>query len=340
MSLQEILDSLLTSSRTGPLITATRHFEAKPAVFAPFPSSLDPRLLEALRIRGVQQLYSHQAKAYDTVAKGENLVVVTPTASGKTLCYNLPVLQALVQQPDSRVLYLFPTKALAQDQLAELMELAKTLPDMRMFTYDGGTPQDARRSVRARANLVLTNPDMLHSGILPHHTKWVNLFQNLKYVVIDELHAYRGVFGSPLANVLRRLKRICRHYGASPQFIMASATIANPGDLARRLTGEPVAELNESGAPTGEKLFFCFNPPLIHAELGIRAPYLGEAATLAIRLLKEKIATIVFAQSRLSTEVLLSAMKRGVEDRTGDAGIVRGYRGGYLPLRRREVAQG
>src|SRR5882672_4866343 len=328
MSLQEILDSLLTSARTGPLITATRHFEAKPAILAPFPSSLDPRLLEALRTRGVEQLYSHQAKAFETVAKGENLVVVTPTASGKTLCYNLPVLQALVQQPDSRVLYLFPTKALAQDQLAELMELAKTLPDMRMFTYDGDTPQDARRSVRARANLVLTNPDMLHSGILPHHTKWVNLFQNLRYVVIDELHAYRGVFGSHLANVLRRLKRICRHYGSSPQFIMASATIANPRELA------------ESGAPTGEKLFLCYNPPVVNAELGIRAPYLGEAAALAIQLLKEKIATIVFAQSRLSTEVLLSTIKRGVEDRTGDAGIVRGYRGGYLPLRRREVEQG
>ena len=340
MSLQEILDSLLTSSRTGPLITATRHFEAKPPVLAPFPSSLDPRLLDALRSRGVQQLYSHQAKAYDTVAKGENLVVVTPTASGKTLCYNLPVLQALVQQPESRVLYLFPTKALAQDQLAELMELAKTLPDMRMYTYDGDTPQDARRSVRARANLVLTNPDMLHSGILPHHTKWVNLFQNLRYVVIDELHAYRGVFGSHLANVLRRLKRICRHYGSSPQFIMASATIANPRELAERLTGEAVSEVSESGAPTGEKLFLCYNPPVVNPELGIRAPYLGEAAALAIRLLKEKIATIVFAQSRLSTEVLLSAIKRGVEDRTGDAGIVRGYRGGYLPLRRREVEQG
>src|SRR5712691_10380237 len=340
MPLQDVLDELLTSSRTGPLITAVRHFEARPAVYAAFPSSLDPRLVEALRGRGIQHLYSHQAKAFDTVAKGEHLVVVTPTASGKTLCYNLPVLQALVQQPESRVLYLFPTKALAQDQLAELTELAKALPDMRMYTYDGDTPQDARRSVRARANLVLTNPDMLHSGILPHHTKWVNLFQNLRYVVIDELHAYRGVFGSHLAKVLRRLKRICRHYGASPQFIMASATIANPRELAERLTGEAVSEVSESGAPTGEKLFLCYNPPVVNAELGIRAPYLGEAATLAIRLLKEKIATIVFAQSRLSTEVLLSTIKRGVEDKTGDAGMVRGYRGGYLPLRRREVEQG
>src|ERR1700693_5919443 len=340
MSLQEILDSLLTSSRTGPLITATRHFAAKPPVLAPFPSSLDPRLLEALRSRGVQQLYSHQAKAYDTVCKGENLVVVTPTASGKTLCYNLPVLQALVQQPDSRVLYLFPTKALAQDQLAELMELAKTLPDMRMYTYDGDTPQDARRSVRARANLVLTNPDMLHSGILPHHTKWVNLFQNLRYVVIDELHAYRGVFGSHLANVLRRLKRICRHYGSSPQFIMASATIANPRELAERLTGEAVSEVSESGAPTGDKLFACYNPPVVNPELGIRAPYLGEAGKIALRFLRERVPTIVFAQSRLSTEVLLGTIKNGIADKTGDSGIVRGYRGGYLPTRRRAVEQG
>ncbi len=340
MPLPELLDELLTSLETGPRITATRHFDAKPAVFAPFPSSLDPRIVESLRSRGVQQLYSHQARAFETAAKGENLVVVTPTASGKTLCYNLPVLQALVQQPECRVLYLFPTKALAQDQLAELIELAKTLPDMRMFTYDGDTPQDARRSVRARANLVLTNPDMLHSGILPHHTKWVNLFQNLRYVVIDELHAYRGVFGSHLANVLRRLKRICAHYGSTPQFIMASATIANPKELAERLTGEPVSEVSENGAPAAEKTFIVYNPPVVNPELGIRAPYLGEAAKLATRFLKKKVATIVFAQSRLATEVLLASIKKGVEDKTGDSGIVRGYRGGYLPLRRREVEQG
>ncbi|MBI2528549.1 MAG: DEAD/DEAH box helicase [Candidatus Rokubacteria bacterium] len=340
MSLRDLLDELLTSLETGPLIAATRHFDARPAAFAPFPSSLDPRLVVALRGRGVTQLYSHQARAFESVAKGEHLVVVTPTASGKTLCYNLPVLQSLVQQPEARVLYLFPTKALAQDQLAELTELARTLPGMRMFTYDGDTPQDARRAVRARANLVLTNPDMLHSGILPHHTKWVNLFQNLRYIVIDELHAYRGVFGSHLANVLRRLKRICRHYGSAPQFIMASATIANPRELAERLTGEPVSEIGESGAPTGDKLFVCYNPPVANPELGIRAPYLGEAAKLAARFLKGKIATIVFCQSRLSTEVVLATVKKLVEDRTGDSGIVRGYRGGYLPHRRREVEQG
>ena len=338
--LGRILDDLLTSPSTGPCIAATRHFPPRPPVLVPFPSSLDPRIADALRGRGINRLYAHQARAWELVEKGQNVVVVTPTASGKTLCYNLPALQALLLQPDARALYLFPTKALAQDQLAELEELAKQLPEMRMFTYDGDTPQDARRAVRARANLVLTNPDMLHSGILPHHTKWASLFQNLRYVVIDELHAYRGVFGSHLANVLRRLSRVCRHYGSAPQFIMASATIANPGELARRLTGAPVEEIAESGAPTGAKTFVCYNPPVVNPELGIRAPYLGEASKLAVRFLREKIATIVFAQSRLATEVLLSSIKGAVADKTGDSGIVRGYRGGYLPTRRRAVEKG
>src|SRR5712692_6983990 len=322
--LGRILDDLLTSPSTGPCITATRHFPARPPILVPFPASLDPRIGDALRARGIGELYSQQARAWDLIAKGQNVVVVTPTASGKTLCYNLPALQALVHQPDARILYLFPTKALAQDQLAELEELARQLSEMRMFTYDGDTPQDARRAVRARANLVLTNPDMLHSGILPHHTKWLNLFQNLRYVVIDELHAYRGVFGSHLANVMRRLKRICAHYGSSPQFIMASATIANPRELAERLIGEGVEEIAESGAPTGEKVFLCYNPPVVNPELGIRAPYLGEATTIVERFLKQKIATIAFAQSRLATEVLLSTIKAAVADKIGDAGIVRG----------------
>src|SRR5438477_48393 len=249
--LGEILDDILVSRSTGSCITATRHFPARVAVLEQFPESLDSRIGDALRARGITELYSHQARTWALVEKGQHVVVVTPTASGKTLCYNLPVLQALLHQPDGRVLYLFPTKALAQDQLAELEQLAKQLPELRMFTYDGDTPQDARRAVRARANLVLTNPDMLHSGILPHHTTWAALFQNLRYVVIDELHAYRGVFGSHLANVLRRLRRICAHYGSTPQFIMASATIGNPGELAARLTGENVEELAESGAPSG-----------------------------------------------------------------------------------------
>ena len=340
MLVGEILDDLLTSRSTGPCIAATRHFPARPPVPAAFPATLDPRVQSALRARGIEHLYSHQARCWELVDKGHSLVVVTPTASGKTLCYNLPVLQALLERADARVLYLFPTKALAQDQLAELEALAKNLPELRMFTYDGDTPQDARRAVRARANLVLTNPDMLHSGILPHHTKWAVLFQNLRYVVIDELHAYRGVFGSHLANLIRRLRRLCRHYGAAPQFIMASATIGNPRELAERIVGESVEDVTESGAPTGDKLFVCYNPPVVNPELGIRAPYLGEAAKIATRFLRERIPTIVFAQSRLSTEVLLGAIKGGIADKTGDSGIVRGYRGGYLPNRRRAVEQG
>jgi len=335
--LGEILDDLLTSPTTGPCVTAVRHLPARPAVLAPFPPTLDPRLAEALRRRGIAELYAHQARAWELVTAGRHVVVVTPTASGKTLCYNLPVLQALLTEPDARALYLFPTKALAQDQLAELEALARALPELRMFTYDGDTPQDARRAVRARANVVLTNPDMLHAGILPHHTKWAVLFQNLRYVVIDELHAYRGVFGSHVANVVRRLRRLCAHYGTAPQFILASATIANPRELAERIVGAPVAEVAENGAPAGEKVFVCYNPPVVNAELGIRAPALAEAARLAARFLNAGVPTIVFARSRLATEVLLGTIKRDVADRTGDAGVVRGYRGGYLPTRRRAV---
>ena len=224
VDLAELIDRLVSES--GGAVTALRRFPARPARTVPIPDTLDPHLADALRARGIEALYTHQAEALALLGKGGHCVVVTPTASGKTLCYNLPVLQALLTESATRALYLFPTKALAQDQLAELEELARALPALRIHTYDGDTPQDARRAVRARANVVLTNPDMLHAGILPHHTKWIGLFQNLRYVIIDELHTYRGVFGSHLANVLRRLQRICRHYGAAPQFICTSATIA------------------------------------------------------------------------------------------------------------------
>ena len=265
---------------------------------------------------------------------------MTPTASGKTLCYNLPVLQALLTEPAARALYLFPTKALAQDQLAELEELARALPELRIHTYDGDTPQDARRAVRARANVVLTNPDMLHSGILPHHTKWIGLFQNLRYVIIDELHIYRGVFGSHLANVLRRLQRICRHYGAAPQFICTSATIANPQELAERLAGQPMGLVAENGAPAGEKVVVFYNPPVVNAELGIRRPYLKEASRLATPFLRARVPTIVFTGSRLAEEVVLTDLKAAVERAPAFTDVIRGYRGGYLPNRRREVERG
>ena len=245
VDLADLLDRLVSDSAGA--VTAVRRFPARPARTVPIPDTIDPHLADALRARGIEALYTHQARALELLAKGGHCVVVTPTASGKTLCYNLPVLQALMTEPATRALYLFPTKALAQDQLAELEQLAHALPALRIHTYDGDTPQDARRAVRARANVVLTNPDMLHSGILPHHTKWIGLFQNLRYVIIDELHTYRGVFGSHLANVLRRLQRICQHYGAAPQFVCTSATIANPQELAERLIGSPVGLVVDNG---------------------------------------------------------------------------------------------
>ncbi|MBI2468269.1 MAG: DEAD/DEAH box helicase [Candidatus Rokubacteria bacterium] len=336
--LAELIDRL--AAEAGEAVTAFRRFPARPATAVPIPDSVDPRIAEALRRRGIEALYSHQGRALELLDKGGHCVVVTPTASGKTLCYNLPVLQALVRDPAARALYLFPTKALAQDQLAELEELARALPELRIHTYDGDTPQDARRAVRARANLVLTNPDMLHSGVLPHHTKWLGLFQNLRYVIIDELHSYRGVFGSHLANVLRRLARVCRHYGSAPQFICASATIANPQELAERLIGQPVGLVTENGAPRGEKVLLFYNPPVVNTELGIRRPHLKEASRLATPFLRAGISTIVFAGSRLAQEVLLTALKAAVERAPALTDVIRGYRGGYLPGRRREVERG
>ena len=221
--------------------------------------------------RGIERLYTHQAQALAEAAAGRNVCVVTPTASGKTLCYNLPVLNAILQNPDARALYLFPTKALSADQVAELYELITALDvDIKTYTYDGDTPAAARRAVRQAGHVVVTNPDMLHSGILPHHTKWVKLFENLRYVVIDEIHAYRGVFGSNLANVIRRLKRVCAFYGSHPQFICCSATIQNPAELARLLTGETFSLIDQSGAASGEKHLIFYNPPVVNKQLGIR----------------------------------------------------------------------
>src|SRR5262249_55588739 len=270
---------------------------------------------------------------------GRNVVVITPTASGKTLCYNAPVLNAVLDDPSSRALYLFPTKALAQDQLAELHAMCEVLSvdgdQIGVFTYDGDTPQDARRAIRTRAHLVLSNPDMLHSGILPHHPRWAKLFENLRYIVIDELHAYRGVFGSHFCNVLRRLRRICGHYGSNPVFICSSATIPNPPELAERLTGEPFEIVSESGAPRGEKFFVFVNPPVVNRQLGIRRSYLSETRRIAAEFLKRRLQIIVFAQSRLTTEILTTYLKEDLDTEPGSAERVRGYRGGYLPNRRR-----
>ena len=328
-------------------VTAVRRLPAVAAQYAAFPDQLDARLTTALASRGIAQLYTHQAETIEHALAGRNAVVITPTASGKTLCYNAPVLNAILQDPSSRALYLFPTKALAQDQLAELQTMCETIAgagehaeQIGVFTYDGDTPQDARRTIRARAHIVLSNPDMVHSGILPHHPRWAKLFENLRYVIIDELHAYRGVFGSHLCNVLRRLRRICRHYGSNPVFLCSSATIANPKELAERLTEQPFELVDRNGAPRGEKVFVFVNPPVVNQQLGIRRSYLTETRRVTSEFLKRNLQLIVFAQSRLSTEILTTYLKDDFENAPGAPERIRGYRGGYLPLRRREIEKG
>lgn len=334
MKLAQILDQL----RSSPNVTHWEVLPAREARWADFPPSLDPRLRQVLQKRGIERLYSHQAQAVSAVLEGENVVVVTPTASGKTLCYNLPVLDAILKDPTSRAIYLFPTKALAQDQLAELHALVEALEvDVKTYTYDGDTPGSARQAIRSAGHIVLTNPDMLHSGILPHHTKWLRLFESLKYVVIDEVHGYRGVFGSHLANVLRRLKRIARFYGSDPVFILASATIANPEEHAGRLLEEPVRAITENGSPRGEKHLVFWNPPVVNRQLGIRRGVLLEARRLARELLANHVQSIVFTRTRINVEVLLTYLRQDVPRL---ARRIRGYRGGYLPKERRAIEQG
>ena len=265
-------------------------------------------------------------------------MVVTPTASGKTLCYNLPVIQALLENEETRALYLFPTKALAQDQVAELMAWSDELGGrIKTYTYDGDTPGDARKAIRSAGSIVVTNPDMLHAGILPHHTKWIRLFENLRYVVIDELHTYRGVFGSHVANVLRRLHRICEFYGSKPQFICTSATIANPAEHGQALIGRPVTVIDDNGSPRGPREIIFYNPPVVNQPLGIRRSALLEAKTIAHELIAAKVPTIIFTRSRLNTEVLVTYLRESFH-RLGDtAAKIRGYRSGYLPSQRRQI---
>ena len=340
-ALQKVIHELSGEGARISTITAVRHFPPLPADFVDFPDGLDERLVAALKKRGVERLYSHQREAFERVTGGDNVVVVTPTASGKTLCYNLPVLNRVLREPESRALYLFPTKALSQDQLSELHGLIQDVgADISTFTYDGDTPQDARKAIRSRGHLVVTNPDMLHSGILPHHPKWVKLFENLRYVVIDEVHAYRGVFGSHLSNIVRRLKRICRFYGVEPQFICSSATIANPKELTEALIEEPAHLIDQNGAPRGEKYFVFYNPPVVNAELGIRRSYINETRRIAASFLKRGLQTIVFTTSRLNTELLVTYLKTEIERSVTDRDLIRGYRGGYLPKKRREIEAG
>ena len=301
MNLEQIIDMLKADRSIGQNISHWQTVPPRAARFADFPAELDQRLVAAFSTRGIEQLYTHQREAVSAALSGEDFVVVTPTASGKTLCYNLPVLHAILKNPSARALYLFPTKALSQDQLSELHETVEELDvNIKTFTFDGDTPQTARRLIRSAGQIVVTNPDMLHAGILPHHTKWIKLFENLEYVVIDEVHQYRGVFGSHLANVIARLLRICAFYNSKPRFICCSATIANPDDLASRIVGRTVRLIDNNGAPSGEKHFIMYNPPVVNRQLGIRKSAINEASALATLFLRERIQTIVFAHFRLA----------------------------------------
>ena len=316
---------------------------ARPARVSPFAALVHPQLAAPLRARGVTQLYHHQAVAIKAAAAGEHVVVSTATASGKSLCYTVPVIQRLLAEPAARALYLFPTKALAHDQLAETAALvnAGELP-VPVQAYDGDTPSSQRRQVRQSGGILITNPDMLHAGILPQHTSWRDLLANLRYVVIDEMHVYRGVFGSHVANVLRRLRRLCRFYGSEPQFICCSATIANPREHAQRLVEVPFTLVDErqNGAPTGQKDFILYNPPLVDETLGLRRSAVLAAKDAAVSFLAHDVQTVVFARARQTVELLLAYLQDEVAYRGGHPEIVAGYRGGYLPLERRTIERG
>ncbi|MGH2447154.1 MAG: DEAD/DEAH box helicase [Chloroflexota bacterium] len=339
MSVDQAVERILHEESLADGIAAYRRLPPRDGEYSDMPSGIDGRLLAALKTRGIDRLYSHQAMAFEQISDRKHTVIVTPTASGKTLCYNLPALNTILQDPDARALYLFPTKALSQDQVAELHALVSALEvDIKAFTYDGDTPPTARRAIRTAGHIVVTNPDMLHTGVLPHHTRWVRLFENLRYVVIDELHVYRGIFGSHVANVIRRLKRICAFYGSDPLFICCSATIANPGELAERIVGEPVKVIDRNGSPSGEKHIIVYNPPVVNKQLGLRASSRRAAVRLASLLIDQQVQTIVFARSRTSVELLLGYLRQA--SGRGKRESIRGYRGGYLPLERREIERG
>ncbi len=345
MAVTDALERLRLDPGLMSNITAWERIPARPASYADFPPALDARLVDALRQVGASPLYTHQAAAVEAALAGENVVVVTGTASGKTLCYNLPVLQSMLDEPEARALYIFPTKALAQDQTAALgqfLEVLGAAERLPVRTYDGDTPRAARADVRQEARVLVTNPDMLHTGILPHHPRWADFLQNLRWVVLDELHVYRGVFGSNVANLVRRLRRLCRFYGAEPRFLLTSATIANPRELAEKLIEDNVVLIPQDldGSPRAEKHVLVYNPPLIEPALGIRRAYTLETTRLAELFLREGVQTAVFARARMTTELLLGYVRDAYQHDGGESQAIRGYRGGYLPLERREIERG
>ncbi len=342
MNLAQLVDYLSADSTFQSRLTRWMTIEPRPARYAPFPEKLNPRIREALTNKGVKELYTHQAQAFDLVYnQNKNIVVVTPTASGKTMAYNLPVFNHFLDNPEARALYLFPTKALSQDQLIEVQDLNDRLKaSLKTFTFDGDTPADVRRTIRTAGNIVVTNPDMLHQGILPHHTLWIKLFENLRFIVMDELHTYRGVFGSHMANLLARLKRLCAFYGSNPRFICSSATIDNPKELAEKIIGEDVELVDDNGAPSGEKHFLFYNPPVVNAEIGLRRGVVNEVKNVVRTLLPTGAQIIVFARSRMRVELLVTYLHDLAREMKIPKNQIRGYRGGYLPLERRAIEKG
>lgn len=339
-SISELLQAWQYDEELKQNIAHWHTLDGKAAEYAAFPEELHPSLQKALRSRGIEQLYSHQREAFDKAMRGVSFTAITPTASGKSLCYHLPVLQEIIKDKSSRAIYLFPTKALAQDQKTDLNELIEaTGEEVLSYTYDGDTAPGIRTKIRKAGHIVMTNPDMLHSGILPHHTKWVSLFENLKYIVIDELHTYKGVFGSHVAHVIRRLKRICAFYGSNPVFICTSATIKNPQELAEALTNEKHELIAKSGAPIGKKTFIFYNPPIVNPTFGVRRSAVLEVRDLSRRLFEAGIQTIIFAKSRVRVEMLVTYLKSLTAKKIQDESI-QGYRGGYLPSERRAIEKG
>ena len=338
---QAVLDGLLAEPSLSSGVLHHAHMPARPADFVPLPDWLDPGLTAGLARRGVTALYRHQAEAMEAVRAGDDVVVVTPTASGKSLCYLVPTLQALADDPTARALYLFPTKALGQDQVTELGELCRASDlHINASTYDGDTPNAIRSAIRSAGQVVVTNPDMLHAAILPHHTKWFQLFEQLRIIVIDELHTYRGLFGCHVANVLRRLLRICAHYGSHPVIVCCSATIGNPGELAALLTGRPARVVDRNGAPSGERHILMVQPPLLDRATGARGSAQMLATRWALPFLKAGRQTLVFGKSRVGVELMLSSLREALRLGDGPRARVRGYRGGYLPTERRAVERG
>src|SRR5271157_101144 len=341
--LTDVLESLRRDPEFSERVTHWEVVPARDGTYVDIPPAVDPRIRSALKGRGIDRIYSHQLATWNEVRAGRSVVLVSPTASGKTLAYNLPVLHSILEDPDTRALYLFPTKALSQDQQSKLNEvvLGGEIP-VKVFTYDGDTPTSVRISARDEGRIVITNPDMLHTGILPNHPKWIKALKSLRYVVIDEMHSYRGVFGSHMTSVIRRVKRIAGFYGASPLFICCSATIGNPHELAKKILEQDVTLIDGNGSPSGERHFVLYNPPLVDRVQGIRRSVVLEIQRIATRLLKAGVKTIVFARSRVRTELIASYIRDSLKNfYTDNHGItVQSYRGGYLPNERRAIEKG